>query len=31
MKQKAEGILGIFPSSFEKCGGKYANRRALEA
>jgi folate-dependent phosphoribosylglycinamide formyltransferase PurN len=31
IKQKAEGILGVFPSIVVKYGGKYASRRALEA
>jgi hypothetical protein len=31
IKQKAEGILGVFPSIFVKYGGKSASRRALEA
>jgi nicotinamidase-related amidase len=31
MKQKAERILGVFPSIFVKYGEKYASRRAFEA
>jgi hypothetical protein len=31
IKQKEEGILGVFPSIVVKYGGKYASRRVLEA
>jgi hypothetical protein len=31
MKQKAQGILGVFQSIFVKYGEKYASRRVLEA